>query len=304
MSKVVISKTKVVVMKKLHSTHEGTLRIMDKLLPCAVLEDGTRIISSSAVYAAFDRPRKGKIQDREDRTNLPTFIASNNLKPYVEQGLQEVTKLIEYLDKTKKPKKGYKAEILPALCDVYLQARKDNKLVKSQQKLADTSEMMVRSLAKVGVTALVDEATGYQNVRAKDALQALLDKYLIKEFAAWAKRFPPEFYNEVFRLRKWNINKINSSRRPCYAAQLTSDIVYDRLAPGILEELKHLKVDSEVKHVKLHQFLSPDLGHPALTQHLHTVTALMKACDNWDQFKVMIDKIIPKKNIEVIMGNA
>jgi len=38
--------------------------------------------------------------------------------------------------------------------------------------------------------ALVDEATGYQEIRDRLALQAILDRFLRKELAAWAKRFP------------------------------------------------------------------------------------------------------------------
>jgi len=48
----------------------------------------------------------------------------------------------------------------------------------------------VRGFARVGIIALVDEATGYQEVRNKLALQAILDAFLRKELAAWAKRFP------------------------------------------------------------------------------------------------------------------
>lgn len=60
------------------------------------------------------------------------------------------------------------------------------------------------ALAKVGVVALVDEATGYQTVRQRDELQRLLSKYIAEELQPWAKRFPDEFYTQMFRLRGWD----------------------------------------------------------------------------------------------------
>ena len=212
--------------KILKATHEGQLKILDKILPCAVLEDGTRIISRASIFAAFERPVGGT------RAKLPRFMEANNLQPYINQDIQEVAKLVEYVGKNNKIIKGYRADILPSLCDIYLQAAKDRKIKKNQQKLVDIAEIMIRSLAKVGITALVDEATGYQNVRAKDAVQIILDKYLLQEFATWSKRFPDEFYIEMFRLKQWDINKVKFTNRPGIVGTYTNDIVYERLEIG------------------------------------------------------------------------
>ena len=64
-------------------------------------------------------------------------------------------------------------------------------------------EILAPALARVGIIALIDEATGYQEIRDRQALQQILDKYLLKEYAAWAKRFPDEFYKQIFKLRGW-----------------------------------------------------------------------------------------------------
>ena len=287
--------------KKLRAIHEGQLKILDKILPCAVLEDGTRIIGATAIFTAFDRPQRGdRAQDKEIK--LPSFIASKALLPYITQEVQEQIRLIEYLDVNNKLKKGYRAEILPQLCDIYLQAKKDKVLSVKQVRLAEISEIMVRSLAKVGIAALVDEATGYQNVRSKDALQIILDKYLLKEFATWSKRFPDDFYRQMFRLKSWDIDKLNFTKRPGVVGKYTKDIVYDRLAPCILKELeernpKDTKGNRKHKH---HQFLTDDIGHPALSQHLHTVIAFMKAATSWDSFQRMLARALPKKNEQLL----
>jgi hypothetical protein len=85
--------------------------------------------------------------------------------------------------------------------------------------------------------------------------------------------------------------------RPQIVATYTKDIVYSRLAPGILNELenrnpKDLKGARRAKH---HQWLTEDVGHPALAQHLYAVIGLMRLADSWDQFKKMMDKAYPKR---------
>jgi hypothetical protein len=191
---------------------------------------------------------------------------------------------------------GFSAEILPLVCETYLAARDADELTAPQLVVAKQCEILARGLARVGVIALVDEATGYQEVRDRLALQAILDAYLRKELAAWAKRFPDEFYRQIFRLRNWQWKgmKVN---RPQVVANYTKDFVYSRLAPGILEELEERmpKDDKGRKRGAYTQLFTEDVGHPALAQHLHAVTALMTASRNWDDFKRMINIALPKR---------
>lgn len=143
---------------------------------------------------------------KDKQINLPSFIAAKNLLPYINQEINKQIQSFEYRDVNNKVRNGYRAEILPAMCDIYLSARKDHILTQPQNRLADIAEMIVRSLSRLGIIALIDEATGYQDIRRKDALQRILDAYLSKELSNWAKRFPDEFYDEIFRLKKWNWN--------------------------------------------------------------------------------------------------
>jgi hypothetical protein len=140
----------------------------------------------------------------------------------------------------------------------------------------------------------VDEATGYQEVRDKQALREILDKYLRAEDSVWAKRFPDEFYKEMFRLKKWQWRgmKIN---RPSVVGHYTNDIVYNRLAPGILDELSRLNPPNEAgnRRVRHHQWLTDDIGHPALNQHIFAVLALMRVSTNWDQFHRILIRAFP-----------
>jgi len=173
------------------------------------------------------------------------------------------------------------------VCEIYLKYRddclaKDGRLPSTHEHIIRACDAVMRGLARVGIVALVDEATGYQEVRDKKALQSILDAFLRKELAAWALRFPKEFYEQIFRLRGWNWESI-SSKRPRIVGKITKDIVYARLAPGIVKELESKNPADEKGYRKArhHQWLTDDVGNPALAQHLHTVVTLMKLSDSW-----------------------
>jgi len=191
---------------------------------------------------------------------------------------------------------GFEAEDIVDICKMYLQARQAGVLLSSQVHLAAQSEIIVLSLAKVGITSLIDEATGYQEVRDRNALQALLDRYLRQEYAAWTKRFPDEFFREMFRLKQWTYPTVGGAR-PGVVGHYINNLVYERLAPGLLKELEEKNPKGENGHrkTKHHQWLSDDVGHPALSAHIHSVIAFMRASAQWDQLIHLMDRAFPKK---------
>jgi hypothetical protein len=277
------------------STHEGEFLIGDLVIPCAVLEGGTRVLTQKGFLRALGRsPSPRGMEGGGDQ--LPAFLRAKSLSPFISEDLRSATEPIVFVHRSGLKSHGFKAELLPLVCDVYLRAREAAVLAPNQFAVARQCEMLVRSLAKVGIAALVDEATGYQEVRDRRALQALLDKYLMQEFAAWAKRFPDEFYQQIFRLRNWEWKGMRVNR-PQALGHYTNDIVYERLAPGLLEELKRRNPiqESGARKAKHHQFLTDEVGHPALAQHLHSAITLMKISDTWAQFMRHIDRALPKR---------
>lgn len=286
------------------ATHRGTLRIGSVSIPCAVLRDGTRILSENGIANALGgrsgAAKRMKTAAAEVGAHIPVFLAAKSLSGYVTSELASgPLKPISYISGDTEVV-GYQAEALPEICNIWLQARQDGVLNDQQADRAQAAEIVMRGLANLGVIALIDEATGYQDTRDRDALQAILDKYLQKEFAAWAKRFPDAFYREIFRLRGWSWNAM-SVARPGVVGRYTNDIVYERLAPGILEELQRLNPTHEEggRARKHHQHLTDDIGHPALAQHLHAVIGLMRASATWDQFKSLLDRAFPKKGTQL-----
>lgn len=280
----------------LKATHFGRLNLGENELPCAVLEDGSRIISKNAVFRAFGRTKRGRKRGEVrvlDMPELPSFIDANNLKIYITGEVRELLiSPVTYKAQNGREVQGYKATIIPLLCDVYLAARIDGVLTKQQENLAIASEILVRSLSKLGIVALVDEATGYQADRDRNELQELLSKYISKELLPWTKRFPDEFYQEMFRLRGWDY-PTPSSQRPGIVGHYTNKYVYDHLPPGVKEELhrNNPSISPGRRKWRHHQFLTEEIGNSHLEKHLIKVTTLMQASENWNEFTKKFNRV-------------
>lgn len=280
------------------ATHEGKLKLGEVELNVAVLENGTRIITQSAVFKAFGRTKRGRSKDDIRVLNRPAFIDARNLQPFIDSDLDTVLNLIEYNSKNDNLTEGYDASILPKLCRVYLDARQKNKLVTQQLPLARASEILLMSLANVGITALVDEATGYQYDREKDALQVILKAYINKELLQWQKMFPDTFYYEIFRLNNWDFSVNGIKRRPGVIGRWTNELIYKQLPKGVLEELKMKTPKSNDGNytARFFQSLTPDIGHPSLTAQIYKVIGLMNISNNWEEFKSHFNRMVDRNN--------
>ncbi len=281
------------------ATHAGELHIGDTVLTCAVLDSGERVLSQNTFVRAIGRQGnlKTSIVEAED-FEIPTFLSAQNLKPFLPKDIASTSTPVRFVGLVGggagRLQLGYKADLLATVCEVYQDARDARKLLPSQEAIADACKLLYRGFANVGIVALVDEATGYQEIRDRLALQKILDAYLRKELAAWAKRFPDEFYKELFRLRGWPWPPVNM-QGPRVVAKYTNDLVYARLAPDLLAELeaRNPKNERGRRRAKHHMWLTDEIGLPALAQHLHAITALMRASDGWDAFKQLVDRALP-----------
>jgi hypothetical protein len=70
-----------------------------------------------------------------------------------------------------------------------------------QHQIAERCELLVRGFARVGIIALIDEATGYEKDKARDAIAEILQQFIAKELQPYVRFFPAEFYENLFRLR-------------------------------------------------------------------------------------------------------
>jgi hypothetical protein len=277
----------------------GDLVIGETRLECAVLSNRERVFSERAVFRMFGTRTGGTRWMRKAKSEegyLPPVLAAQNLAPFIPQSLRvALAAPIPYRSKHGgSTALGTRAVLLPEMCRVLLDARRAGKLTDRQENLAKTAELLVAALAQVGIIALVDEATGYQEVRERDELRLILEAYISKELLGWTLRFPPEFYKELFRLRGWQWNP-SSSRRPRRVGQDTDFIVYDRLPPGVKDELKRKNppIRPGYRRYKNFQFLTVDVGDPHLERIIIATTALMRASTSWAKFRNLLERAIP-----------
>lgn len=270
------------------------LMVGDKAIQAYVLSDGTRVLTQGDFQEALGRHRKANVRYEEGEEPAPPILQGKLLKPYISQELLKKSQPIKFRTPQGSIANGYRAEILPEVCEVILKAKDDKALQKQLEHVARQAEILIRSLAKVGIIALVDEATGYQDIRSKNALTEILEAFIAEEIRKWAPTFPPKFYREMFRLKKLPFD--GTTKRPRYFGKITNDLVYRRLAPGVLEELKKKNPVIDDKGRRKHkyfQWLTGDIGHPALREHLEAVSTLMMASDSWDQFYKMLNRTKP-----------
>ena len=289
------------------ATHVGIIEIGDAKIPCAVLDDGRRVLTESGISESLGSRTGGAKKIKREAVEggwapLPIFVAPKGLKPFISSDLESgLTNPLKFRQGNRIVM-GFEATLLPQVCDVWLKARDAGALQAQQLARAQKADMLMRGLAHIGIIALVDEVTGYEEVRDRLALQAILDAYLRKELAAWAKRFPDEFYRQMFRLRGWQWRAMSVSR-PSIVGKYTNDLVYERLADGIMDELqrRNPKDEKGQRQVRHHQWLTADVGHPALAQHLHAVIGFMRASSTWDQFYRLLQRAFPKKGQTIPM---
>jgi hypothetical protein len=278
------------------------LRIADIEIQAYVLEDGTRVLSQGGFLEALGRHRKANVRREGIEENVPAILQGKAIRPFISQGTIEKSRPITFRTPQGVRANGYRAELLTAVCEIYLKAREAGQLPKNQGHVARQAEILVRGLAEVGIIALVDEVTGYQELRAKDALTRILEAFIAKELQPWVKTFPDDYYRQLFRIRGLTY-PTDPIKRPQYFGTLTNNVIYQRLAPGVLQELKRVtrRADSGRAKDALFQRLSTNAGYPKLLGHLGSVVTLMKLSPDWDPFMEKLNQIHPKYNVTIPM---
>lgn len=266
--------------KATHGTSDHPLRIGDAEIACYVLDNGVRVLSQRGLQVGIGMSAGGGVGGEQRLAVLAQSLAEKGkgIKDLAVRSaaLAERLKNPIKFNLGGKPAYGYEATVLADLCDMILEARAGGLLMKQQEHIASQAEILVRGFARVGIIALVDEATGYQKDRERDALAKILEAFVAQELQPYVKTFPPEYYEQLFRL--YNLPyppEGNKSWRPSFFGHVTNEVVYARLAPELLPELKKAASRAERKS-KLHQWLTHEIGHPKLKEHLASLISVMK----------------------------
>lgn len=277
---------------------EGTLIIGNLRIPCAVLEDETRVLTQEGFLTAIGRAGKAKGGEGAGVDGKPAFLRAKNLEPFISNDLIESTTPVEFVPLRGPGYQGrafgYRARLLPDVCWVYQDTLVAGKLLPSQEHIGRAARDFLKALTNHAIDDLVDLATGFEDMRKRRAINKIIDQYVEKAARPWVKLFDLNFYRHIYRLNGWEFDPENTAR-PGIIGTWTNDI-YDRLAPGVRQAL-HERVRRNAKGKptqKLTQLLTPEEGRPAMERLLEGVILLMRMSTSWSEFKLKLDEYYPK----------
>lgn len=280
---------------------EGVLIMGDLRLPCAVLDDteNTRVLSQNGFLKAIGRHPFASGGTGSAIDDSPPFLRPKNLKPFISEELERSSSPIIYLPRNPTSGAsglgyGYRATMLPTVCWVYQDALLAGALLPSQKHIGEAARAFLKALTNFAIEDLIDQATGFDDLKKQRAIERIIEKYVRKDALPWVKMFDIDFYRHIYRLNNWEFNP-DKTARPAVIGHWTNDI-YDRLAPGVKSTL-HERVRRNAKGrptQKLTQLLTPEEGKPRLRELLEGVKLLMRMSPDWATFKQKLDEFYPK----------
>jgi hypothetical protein len=296
------------------ATHDGPLQIGDAVLVAAVLGNGKRLLSQGTVLQAIGRSRTPKAGTGGFTTvdDLPFFLQADVLKPFISEELLMSTTPILFRLKNGQRTVGYDAMLLPMICEVYLKFRdRVNEEVDSSDEddrsvarryfarhkhIFDACDRLMRGLARRGILALVDDATGYQDDKMRQEIDRIIQAYVAPTLLPWVRKFPHEFFREAYRLLNWKYQPGQTRHSP-YMGKFINKYVFEGLPPGVLDELKARLPKNEhgSRRANLWQLLTVDTGIPHLDKQLTADLTLMQISETKQQFHEHWAKLFGKQ---------
>lgn len=260
-----------------HSLLTGILHLGDAELECYVLSDLRRVFSQAQVIRA--------LTGGADTSNLGRYLRGNPLY----DGHSFAGPILFKIPGNPTMAKGLQAEQFIELCDLYIEADEQNLLRPNQKPLAKRARAFVRASAKVGIIALIDEATGYQRLRQKRALELKLQAFIAEEMQEWARMFPEEFWLELARLEGVSYSPRS---RPLRWGKYVMMFVYDAIDADVGKELR--KKNPNPRFLSNHHQWLQKFGRDKVHDQIVRDIAIMKLCDNMEEFKSKFARVFKK----------
>jgi hypothetical protein len=285
-------------------------------IACAVLDTKMRVLTQETFLTTLGRAGKAKGGQGSERMirvgGLPPFLAAENLVPFISDELRIAATPVVFRTKRGNKAYGYDARLLPLVCEVYLLARDEHLralkdaqerrergetieakavLLPSQERIVQTCDMLMRSMAKEHIVALVDRATGYTDQEVRDEITKILEQYIAPHLMPWTLRFPDEFFKQVYRIHGWPYVPGNR-KMPQYVGKFINKYVYEALPPGVLEKLQELNPVTEKGYrlMQNHRLLT-DTGNIHLDRQVTSTTTIMALSDNKEQFNEQFARV-------------
>jgi hypothetical protein len=295
---------------------EGEIDFAGRSIMCAVLDTKLRVLTQQTFLTTLGRAGKakgGKGSEQMMRAGgLPPFLAAENLVPFISDELRQAVNPVVFRTRRGNKAYGYDAKLLPLVCEVYLLARdahlqalKDAQqqrgqgkavearavLLPNQERIVQTCDLLMRSMAKDHIVTLVDKATGYQDQEVRDEITKILQQYIAPHLMPWVHRFPDEFFRQLYRLYGWEY-KVGNRKMPQYVGKFINTYVYEALPPGVLDKLQELNpVSPEGHRAVQHHRLLTDTGNTNLDRQITSTITVMALSDDKDGFKRNFNRV-------------
>jgi hypothetical protein len=257
--------------------YKGSLDLLGADIPCYVLNNGQRVIGRTAYTEALTKIKGGG--------DLEKYLGVSSLRPFINMELVlegMVAFSLPEVEGLERNVKGLPADLAVEIWRGFVNAMaahlvsEDKVLTARQMEMAIHASALLGACAKVGLDALIDEATGAQYDRAADALRVKLRAYLEDEMRKWEKTFPDDLWVEFARLTNW---KGTVTQRPKYWGKLVMELVYGYLDSDVAKWLKDNAPEPK-KGQNYHQWLSGQYGLKKLVEHIWMLIGTARTCEN------------------------
>lgn len=286
--------------KAIFGAIDKPIRVAGIEVPCFVLEDGRRVIAMTGMTDSLGIARGGSMKRGLSRLEL--FVAGKLISPFVSNDLHERVRNPVKFRIGRNTAYGYASDTLIDIAEAVLAADAAGALQTQQLGIAEQCRTICSALTRLGLVALIDEATGYQTHRDHDELQRILEAYILPEHRPWMRTIPPEFTREMHRIYGWKPSA--SNRGPRYAGKLIRTLIYEQLPSPVLPELDqknptNAKYQRRLRH---HQFLTDKIGLEHFRTQVISVMTLLRASPDKRTFKALFRRAFSKQ-LELNLGD-
>lgn len=271
------------------SIARGELALGEVRIECHVLDDEHRVISARGMVGALNGVGA---KDGHSERRIARILSENS-------GF-ELGPRIRFAIPGAPPGYGYPAEILPRLCSAITDRALEGKLHHKQVHVAAEARRIEKALMGVAIIALVDEATGYQKLRAPDTLSKLFAEYLLPKPGPWSRTIPEDLYVNIARLYRHQYTE-GQAHRPHFFRSWTWRYVYGFLPGDVRSELQRLNPAPHAGSSKHHQFLTPRTRE-VLTAHLIRLTTVVRQSASADDFHMRFGAEFKGAGLQLSLG--
>ncbi len=284
------------------STHEGDFMLADVQVSAAVLPNRQRIITQATFLRALGRSRSPKAGTGVLATvdGIPFFLQANVLKSFISDELVMSTTPLFFVDKSGRKSVGYDARMLPNVAEVYLKYRdslfaEGKEIPERYRRIVAACDALMRYLAKEGIVAMVDRATGFIDDLERDVVARILEQWIAEDLRPYVKTFPVGWFKEICRLK--GITFKADMKLPRHVGKVVNNLVYDRLGYGVRQLIDDRTPAGENGRRKKKKFqsLTEEHGLPQLLHLLGKQEGLMLGFPDggWDAFYAKLNRVMP-----------